>query len=207
MNQPAEPRSVLETRLTHETHRRASALLAEAASSPSADPEALTHLRDFLVATLHHHHESEDHILWPLIEATAPGSSAPLVALGEEHGELERKLRVLAEAPVPAAEPRDALAEAARDVRDLVHRHLEHEEPVLFPALREHLTAEQWDEFSLQVVTTTPPVGALLMIGFVNEFATQQELDAMMSGLPATVLEMAPAMAAEAAKVLAAVRG
>ncbi|MEW2287291.1 hemerythrin domain-containing protein [Streptomyces sp. NPDC047841] len=207
MNQLAEPRSVLETRLTHETHRRASALLADAANSRSADPEALTHLRDFLVATLHHHHESEDHVLWPLIEATAPGSSAPLVALGEEHEELERKLRALAEAPVPAAEPRDALAEAARDVRDLVHRHLEHEEPVLFPALREHLTAEQWDEFSLQVVSTTPPVGALLMIGFVNEFATQQELDAMMSGLPATVLEMAPVMAAEAAKVLAAVRG
>ncbi|MEU6602997.1 hemerythrin domain-containing protein [Streptomyces flaveolus] len=202
-----EPHSVLETRLTHQTHRRASALLAEAANSATADPEALTHLRDFLVATLHHHHESEDHILWPLIEKSAPGSSQPLVALGEEHEELERELQALAEAPVPASGPRDALAEAATSVRDLVHRHLEHEEPVLFPALRDHVTPEQWNDFSLQVITTTPPEGAMLLIGFLNEFATQQELDAMMAELPGPALEAAPAMAAEAAKVLAAVRG
>ncbi|MEU5565037.1 hemerythrin domain-containing protein [Micromonospora musae] len=73
-------------------HRQATALLAEAAPRPGADIAHLTELRDFLVAQLGHHHESEDHDLWPMIEAAAPGISEPLQALSDEHDALDAAL-------------------------------------------------------------------------------------------------------------------
>src|SRR5258707_8791879 len=92
MSDLQEPQSVIETRLTHDMHRHATSLLAEAAARPSADWAALGELRDFLVATLHHHHESEDRALWPLIAATAPGVASQLGDLSAEHDQLDASL-------------------------------------------------------------------------------------------------------------------
>jgi hypothetical protein len=65
----AEPTAVRETLLIHNLHRRASALLAAAATQPSAPADALTDVRDFVVAQLCAHHEMEDDVLWPKIAA------------------------------------------------------------------------------------------------------------------------------------------
>ncbi|MGK5737883.1 hemerythrin domain-containing protein [Micromonospora sp. URMC 103] len=202
----SEPRSVIETRLTHDTHRRATTLLAEAATRPAADVAALTELRDFLVATLRHHHESEDHDLWPLIEAAAPGTAKPLEDLSDEHDALDRALDALAAAPVTAESDRSELATAAAAVRDLVHRHLEHEEPLLFPALRTHITPEAWEAFALKVIATTPPAGAGLLIGLFDEVGTEAEVELILSALPAPAQQAVPAMRAHSRAVLAALR-
>ncbi|MFC0507073.1 hemerythrin domain-containing protein [Micromonospora costi] len=206
MTTAQEPRSVIETRLTHDTHRRATTLLAEAATRPAADSAALTELRDFLVATLRHHHESEDNDLWPLIEAVAPGTAKPFEDLSHEHDALDRALDVLAAAPVPAEADRGELATAAVAVRDLVHRHLEHEEPLLFPALRAHVSPEAWDAFALKVIATTPPAGAGLLIGFFDEVGTAVEVELILSSLPAPAQQAVPAMRAHSRAVLAALR-
>jgi hemerythrin-like domain-containing protein len=201
-----EPASVIETRLTHDMHRRATSLLAEAAGRPSADRVALAELRDFLVATLRHHHESEDGDLWPLITATAPGVTDHLGDLSTEHHQLDAALDALAAVPVSGESDRAALEKAAIAVRDLVHRHLEHEEPVLFPALRDHVTAEVWAEFSRKVIATSPPTGAHLMIGFFDQVGSREEVDLILSGLPAPAQEFVPVMRTQAKATLDALQ-
>ena len=47
---------------------------------------------------------------------------------------------------------------------------------LLFPALRE-LSPETWDAFSEQVIATTPPVGAHLMVGFLDQVGTAEEVE------------------------------
>src|SRR5262245_18170754 len=123
----SEPQSVIETRLVHDMHRHASALLTEVAEHPGPiDTAATAELRDFLVAHLHHHHEAEDRELWPMIERVAPGSGQPLQALTAEHHELDAALERLSAAQVAAeVDDRKDLAAAAAQVRDIVHRHLE----------------------------------------------------------------------------------
>jgi hemerythrin-like domain-containing protein len=178
--------AVIETRLIHDIHRRATSLLAEAAAHPSAPAAALTDVRDFLVAHLHHHHETEDDILWPMITAKAPEAADPLAGLSGEHDQLDAALDALSAATVDDA-GRASLADAAVAVRDLVHLHLEREEPVLFPALRDHVSEEAWADFSRHVIATTPEVGTDLLVGFLEQVGTPEEVEIVLGGMPAPV--------------------
>lgn len=206
---PHEPMSVVETRLAHEVHRVATALLAEAALRPSAPLSTLAQLRDFLVVNLRHHHETEDEDLWPRIVATSPAAADALGELSAEHERLDEALDALAAVVLSgdADAGRPALHEAAVAVRDTVHSHLAHEEPVLFPALREHVTPEYWADFSQRVIATTPPVAGHLMIGFLDEVGTPEEVALMLAALPEPVLPLLPAMRAQAAYDLRTLRG
>jgi hemerythrin-like domain-containing protein len=197
-----EPESVTETRLTHEVHRCATSLLADAAGRSSTDIHALGELRDFVVATLRHHHESEDGHLWPLITAIAPGVSAGLGDLSTEHEELDAALDALAVAPVSPPGDRAGLINAAVSVRDLVRRHLAHEEPLLLPALQSHVSDQAWAEFRRLVIETSPPTGAYLMFGFFDRVGTQEEIELMISGLPTPMQELLPTMRTQAKTTL-----
>ncbi|MEU6343730.1 hemerythrin domain-containing protein [Streptomyces sp. NPDC046977] len=213
INSAAEPMAVIETRLAHEVHRAATTLLAEAALRPSAPLETLAQLRDFLVVNLRHHHETEDEELWPQIVATAPDAAEGLKGLSEEHERLEDDLDRLAAVALTGddagagAGARAELHEAAVAVRDTVHSHLDHEEPILFPALREHVTPEYWAELSQRVIATGPTVAAHLMFGFIDEVGAPDEVEAMMAVLPEPLRPLVPAMRRQAHADLASLRG
>ncbi|GLY83754.1 hemerythrin domain-containing protein [Actinoallomurus iriomotensis] len=201
-----EPVAVIETRLSHDMHRAATSLLVEAAGRPAVPSAALAELRDFLVANLHHHHESEDGLLWPMITTTAPEVAESLAALSTEHDRLDAALDVLAAAPIGDGADRAALTEAATAVRDLIRHHLEHEEPLLFPALRTHVSPEAWDDFSQKVIATSPPQGAHLMIGFFDETGTPDEVDLVLDRLPEPVRPLIPEMRRQAREALRVLR-
>lgn len=206
----SEPTAVTETRVVHEIHRRATALLAEAAARPAVPLGALAQLRDFLVANLSHHHETEDEDLWPLIVAAAPTAALALEALSEQHRALDAALDLLAAVAVSGGRSDDvrvALHGAAVAVRDTVHDHLAHEEPILFPALRDHVSAAAWEDFSQRVIATTPPVAGHLMVGFLDEVGTPEEVALVLAGLPEPVRPLLPAMRLQAADDLRILRG
>ncbi|GAA3794509.1 hypothetical protein GCM10022206_38050 [Streptomyces chiangmaiensis] len=211
----------------------ASTLLAEAALRPSVPLGALAQLRDFLVVNLHHHHETEDKDLWPRIVAVAPATASALAELSEEHERLDAALDQLAAVAVSADKGEDgsgeaaatgrgsagagddsgadgvraALRDAAVAVRDTVHDHLTHEEPLLFPALRDHLSDAEWEDFSQRVIATTPPVAGHLMVGFLDEVGTPAEVELVLAGLPEPVHPLIPAMRLQAADDLRILRG
>lgn len=223
-----EPQSIMETRLTHQTHRLATELLVDAADRPATGTEALTLLRDFVVANLRHHHETEDALLWPQIVAAAPQAQHLLDQLSQEHDRLDDALERLAAVNLTEVDTADgdtktpghrhsqggghsevrlALREAAVVVRDSVRDHLTHEEPVLFPALRDHLTPAQWATFAHQVIATTPPVAGHLMIGFLDEAGTPAEVESMVAGMPQPIRDLLPLARKQAAEDLRVLRG
>jgi hypothetical protein len=189
---------VVETRVVHDAQRHATSLFVDATRGRSAPMEALDAFRDFLVATLRHHHESEDRDLWVLLTNAAPSLREPLAALTVEHARLEEALDRLA---------RDASLECAAELRDLVHEHLGHEEPVLFPALRTELSDEEWAGFSARTVASSPPEHNALLVGLFHEVATPEDLAVMLGQLPEDARAGVPAMRAEAEAVLRVLRG
>lgn len=202
-----EPKALMETRLTHETHRLMTALLTDAAQRPSVPLAALEQLRDFLVAAVRHHHETEDGLLWPRLAGVAPAAARALAELSDEHERLDTALNRLAAVVVDAEGARPALREAAVAVRDSVRGHLEHEEPVLLPALRDHMSPAAWDDFARQVIASTPPVALHLMIGFLDEAGTPDEVELMLEGLPGPARPLVPAMREQARQDLRVLRG
>ncbi|MFF7603241.1 hemerythrin domain-containing protein [Streptomyces mirabilis] len=229
---PTDVPAVVETRLAHDVHRVATALLAEAALDASVPLDATAQLRDFLVANLRHHHQTEDDDLWPQITAKAPSAAKALDSLTDEHDQLDAALDRLAGVSVHVDEAvggdplatvgpgtgdgaastgeapvRAALYDAAVTVRDVVHDHLTHEEPVLFPALREHVSPAEWQDFAQRVIATTPPVAGHLMIGFLDEVGTPAEVELVLSGLPEPVRPLVPGMRLQAEADLGVLRG
>ncbi|NEA56533.1 hemerythrin domain-containing protein [Streptomyces sp. SID13666] len=198
--------AILETRLLHKMHRAATSLLAQAAQSPTAPPIALKELRDFLVAALRHHHESEDDVLWPQLTAAGPTAPDDLAGLHAEHDALDTALHALAGAPVEDGHDRPMLIAAAVAVRDLVHTHLGHEEIVLFPALASQMSDEAWSQFSRAVIASAPPVGAHLNIGFFEQVGTSAELAVVAANLPHAALNLLPAMRQQAEATLSSLQ-
>lgn len=208
-----DPMAVVETRLAHDVHRTATSLLAQAATDRSVPLSSLAQLRDFLVANLRHHHETEDEDLWPQILAADPAAAHALDSLSHEHERLDAALDALDAVDMTEGdsgaqdEARDALRAAAREVRDLVHDHLAHEEPFLLPALRDHIGAAAWEGFSQRVVATTPPVAGHLMIGFLDEVGKPDDVEKMLAALPEPVRPLLPAMRLQATQDLRVLRG
>jgi hypothetical protein len=196
-----EVTAVVDTRLAHGMHRRASTLLAEAAVRPTVPLAVLTELREFLVANLRHHHETEDELLWPRIAAVAPETAAALAEISAEHVRLDAALVALAAADGPA------IHDPAAVVRDLVHLHLEHEEPLLFPVLRDQLPPESWTAFAQQVIATSPPVAPHLLIAFFDQVGTPDEVALVLSGLPEQAREMVPMLREQGRLALAVLSG
>jgi hemerythrin-like domain-containing protein len=207
MSTSTEAKAVIETRLIHRFHRRATTLLTEAAVLSSVPLPALAELREFLVKNLRHHHETEDRLLWPMIAAAAPHVAERFAVLSEEHDELDAALDALEAVPVVQDADRLRLERAAEAVRSLVHRHLEHEEPLLLPALREHVSPQQWAAFSNEVIATSPPEAAYLIVGFLDQVGTQEEVALVLSALPEPAQQFVPAMRDQAHAALAVLSG
>jgi hemerythrin-like domain-containing protein len=185
-----EPSPILETQLVHDVHRRATALLADAALTRARrrTPEiaaALRELRNFTVALLDHHHESEDHGLWPILVAAAPALASALAELSEEHAQLTDDLAALAAVRIDAETDDDLISSRARAVRDHVHEHLHHEEPVLFPALRDHVSEPVWHAFSQHTVATAPQEGLHLLSALFDELGTSRQIEVILQHVPA----------------------
>lgn len=197
-----DPPSVVETRLVHEMHRRATSLLADALAQPPGSDDAVSQLRDLVVATLHHHHRGEDADLWPQLLDAAPELEGPLRSLSVEHQQLDVALDVLREVPIGDI-PHHQAAELAVAVRNLVHEHLAHEEPVLLPALRAHVPDEDWDEFSARMVATSPPVGTDLLVALLHAVGSDSEVEVIFHHLPRSERELLPSLRAQGEAVLA----
>jgi hemerythrin-like domain-containing protein len=194
---------VIETRIVHDVHRRATSLLTDAVGAPSAPIRLVAELRDFVVATLHHHHACEDSDLWPLLGSAAPDLTRDLWTLTEEHERLQHQLDTLQRIPIDHEADRARCIEPAGELRDLVHEHLAHEEPLLFPALRRNVSLRAWSEFSARTVASSPPEGTHLLVAMLHEAGTNDELDIIFRHLPPPARDLLPAKLADGRAALA----
>jgi hypothetical protein len=192
---------VLTTRTVHDVHRRATALLVDATTEDVA-ADVLAEFGNFLVETLRHHHECEDTDLWPLLTAAQPGLSGALDELSREHERLDDVLDEV-ERAVDCGGP---ARRSAIQLRDLVHEHLSHEEPVLFPAIEAHLSHDVWAEFARRTVAKRPPDGAHLMIGLLDEVGPPRAVELILSETPVEHRVEFPAMRERAVATLSALR-
>jgi hemerythrin-like domain-containing protein len=202
-----ETNATIETRLVHDVHRYATSLLAETAARPSVPIAALAELRDFVVTMVRHHHESEDGGLWPRVAEVAPELTDELARLRDEHHQLDAELDALAAGVLGDGVDRSGVTASAVAVRDRVHRHLEHEEPILFPVLRTRLPEEEWDAFSREVVATSPPTAAPLVLAFLDRVGTPAEVDVVLLNLPEPARALVPAHRRDGLATLDALEG
>lgn len=159
----------------HTIMRRSTIMTATALArfAPGTPAKPVVQLIRWQAAFIHHHHQSEDDLFWPVLRELFPDEVATLDELTEQHHVLDTELNNLsAAADELARTPSSATAEIARThaekVRDVLVSHLDTEEPVLaklFPQTPETRIAE----LRKAIVAGAPRSGPDLVLGLLDD--------------------------------------
>jgi iron-sulfur cluster repair protein YtfE (RIC family) len=176
--------------LAHHAFRRDLGRFAAAArQTPVEDAEvwrALAVRWEQFSGILHHHHTTEDDVLWPQLLATvdvigdAEGRST-LEAMEAEHEQIDPLLAAAAAgfaamAQAPDAGTRTLLAETTARARDTLCDHMAHEERAALPLVQELLPAAGWERVEKAAGSGKSAKDLAFLVPWVAEGLTDDQL-------------------------------
>jgi hypothetical protein len=142
---------------------------------------------------LHHHHTTEDDVLWPqlLDVVDAAGDTegrATLEAMEAEHELIDPLLRSCAAgfdsmARTPDAETRNRLADAAAATRDSLTHHLRHEETEALPLVQALLPAEGWERVEQAAGSGQSPRKLVFLVPWAADGLSPAQLETVLASL------------------------
>lgn len=151
---------------------------------------------------LHHHHEGEDALLWPVLEPRLPVSArAALAAAEAQHAGLDDALEGVSRARTawitdPDGAPRDQLVAALTSLYDLLAEHLDCEERELLPLAAAFLTQAEWAAVGAAGAASVPKSQLPLVMGMFAYEGDPAVLADMLRDAPAPVRRLIPAIGA-----------
>jgi hemerythrin-like domain-containing protein len=146
------------------------------------------HARE-LLTSLHHHHSSEDELLWPKLTARVE-LEKPLVARMEAQHESVGALIGQAEALLPAwsttgdYESGRALADVLEQVSQELAVHLQDEEQLILPVVEQHISAAEWEELGTRGMASIPKNRLLVQLGYILEETSAEERQRFLAKVP-----------------------
>jgi hemerythrin-like domain-containing protein len=149
------------------------------------------HAREMADA-LHHHHQSEDELLWPRLRQRTPVDAALVERMEAQHhviGEIfERVDAMLPMWQRPArAGDRDALAADLAELHARLEEHLDEEEQHILPIVGRTITAPEWDELGQRGFAAMSKRRALVFLGHILESASPAERSRFLRRVPPPV--------------------
>ncbi|HEX5018005.1 MAG TPA: hemerythrin domain-containing protein [Actinomycetes bacterium] len=195
------PIDVRDMAIVHETFRNAfaeSAQLVRANPTPSADRvRFLADHIDFVIGVLHHHHASEDELLYPVLAERAPDQMTMVDQVGHQHVEVNGAIEAVTEAcaswrGAPSAETGAALANALDTLNTVLQPHLDDEEQKIVPLAAITLTEQEWEAMGEHARAGIPKNMMPVAFGLLLEPLNDDDKAFMKSHLPAPVRLMFP---------------
>lgn len=131
----------------------------------------------FMNHLLHHHHQAEDAVLWPLLRERAPEEIEPVVRLVEGHhqqintllDQAGQRLDAWAGNAGPAgaegAGPGEQLSVALRQLAVVLFEHMNLEEQLVMPVVARHVFTDEWVDMEDKSVTSSKPEDFPLLFG------------------------------------------
>ena len=178
--------------------RLAPGVLRAVAAGDTARARVVADHLDLVDRHLHHHHTTEDRMLWPLLLERVPEELAPIVHLMEsQHAVVEGLLAEIStllprwrEDAAPQA--RDRLAELYDDLHRNLVEHLDAEEQRLLPIAARTVTQEEWDLMGEVGRTSTPRSELSLVFGMLAHDGDPEVVALMLAKAPLPVRLLVP---------------
>jgi hypothetical protein len=171
--------------------RMAPALVRAVAPGDTARAEILAEHLGNMTLGLHHHHTTEDELLWPLMLERASMHADLINRMEAQHERLHGPLARIDEllprwrARALAAD-RDELADVLAQASVALDEHLGDEERQMLPLVEQHITPDEWRAVGEQAKTVIPKgMKALVFLGAILEEATPEETKRFLAELPA----------------------
>jgi hemerythrin-like domain-containing protein len=199
----SQPIDVRDMAIVHRTFRSAyeeSARLVRALPTPS--PGRVTFLADhidFALEMLHHHHASEDLLLYPLLLERVPAQAAVTEEVALEHQLVQTALESAVAACAtwrqqPSVETGEALAASLDHLNEVLQPHLDDEEREVVPLAAVTLTQTEWDAVGEHSVSHIPSAKRATTFGMMLEPLDEDDRNFMKRSLPAPVRVLYPLM-------------
>lgn len=149
---------------------------------------------EFMTHVLHHHHTSEDTMLWPTLLKRVGSVDAELVRRMEEQHDvvglaLEQVSRLLARWRLDFDDATgDKIADVLAQMSGPLNEHLHDEENEVLPLVSIHITQQEWDALGEQDKSVIPKGGkGIEVIAMLMQDATPQERTRFLGLLPTPV--------------------
>ncbi len=150
------------------------------------------HLTD-VVGALHHHHQAEDDLIWPLLLERATLHQDLVHRMEKQHAALEAALDRIDELTPRwrrSADPVEGreLAAVVRDASAILREHMGEEERDILPVIAEHLSVEEWGKVGERGGNAIQDKRKrLLFLGAILEDASPEEQREFLGELPPPV--------------------
>jgi hemerythrin-like domain-containing protein len=190
------PIEVRDMRIIHETFRRAydeAAALLRANPTPSAGRVTfLADHIDFGLTMLHHHHEGEDEILYPLLVERSPEHAQRTEQIDHEHQEVKAAIDVTQSAcaewrAAPTTDTAKVLASSLDALNAALLPHLDNEEREIVPLAAVTVTQKEWDSLAKHGIASVPNNKKMIAFGMILEPLDPVDRVYMLSNVPPPV--------------------
>jgi hemerythrin-like domain-containing protein len=196
-----KPIDVRDMAIVHRTFRSAYTEAAQLVrASAGATPSRVTFLADhvdFVIATLHIHHEGEDELLYPKLVERAPEQAPMTEEIEHEHQRIATALDAASSACAawraqPTAETGETLAAALDEINAVASAHLDDEEEKIVPLAAVTLTQQEWDAMGDHAVAQIGRAKAPIAFGMMLEPLDEADRAHMKRVLPTPVRLLYP---------------
>lgn len=192
---PEGPLDMQTMYLMHHAFRRDLDAFSEAVRNTPVDDRRTWRLLaqrwELFTEVLHKHHTAEDDLIWPALMARATSDEvAVLEAMEAEHEQIDPRLESCAAGFQRLAHRADEDTRAALAVRvcasrELLRKHLAHEETEAIAILQRHITAEEWVEIEKEIGKDTSLRFAVQVVPWVAHCIPRETLDRLFRDIDA----------------------
>lgn len=178
--------------------------VARVAPGDTSSAAAVDRHLGLLCDLLHHHHQGEDALLWPLLRERVPVAAQALIDAAEsQHAGLDACLTSVATARAPwRDQPNDAHRDLLVAALDQLHAelktHLDAEESTVLPLAASVLTDAEWAAVGAAGAAGVPKPALLLVFGMFAYEGDPAVLRNMLAAAPALARRVVPRLAPRA---------
>jgi hemerythrin-like domain-containing protein len=142
-----------------------------------------------LATGLHHHHTTEDELMWPLLLERCTADAALILRMEEQHERIahlhDRTVEhAAAFGANPSSENGERLAQAVTALVAALDEHLREEEEHVLPLVERHLTVAEWEAIGERGRAGLSKDRLLVQLGFILLGRTAEERGAFLANLP-----------------------
>jgi hemerythrin-like domain-containing protein len=143
-----------------------------------------------LTTALHHHHEGEDELMWPLLLERAPLDSALILTVEEQHERIAELYQRAADNAAKFVRTADTdtgveLADTLTELNAALTEHLHDEELHILPLVEQVMTVTQWEALGERGRAGIPKDRQLVFLGFLLDANTPERGREFLRSMPA----------------------
>jgi len=199
----ANPIEVRDMAIIHhglrEGYTESARLVRAATTSSKARVTFLADHIDLGISLLHHHHESEDELLYPILMERAPERAGTTAEVAEEHQLVQTAMTKASEAchewrQAPSADNAERLARSLDELNAVLQPHLDDEEQKIVPLAAVTLTQAEWNAMGERSMEGIPKNKRAIVFGALLEPLNESDRAFMMNQLPMLVRLLYPVL-------------